>query len=191
MQDIIIRDVRLLGWKPAGKEVLEVNFDTPIEWPINWAADKSDTYKGDVRIRIMAHGFETYVRTEGSDANGMCTEKNIYSQGGAGIQFCKENITISTISRFAKWKGKVKAIELLSCGAAYITPGKEGKQGDGNYFCYRFAQITGASVRASTATQRYSYGTKDTGIEFGRWEGMVYTYDSTGAVVKVEKEPET
>jgi hypothetical protein len=167
MQDIIIRDVRLLGWKPAGKEVLEVNFDTPIEWPINWAADKADTYKGDVRIR-----------TEGSDANGMCTEKNIYSQGGAGIQFCKENITLSTISKFSKWKGKVKTIELLSCGAAYITPGKEGKDGDGNYFCYRFAQITGAAVRASTATQRYSYGTKETGIQFGRWEGMVYTYDS-------------
>ncbi|MCZ2151807.1 MAG: nucleotidyl transferase AbiEii/AbiGii toxin family protein [Bryobacterales bacterium] len=43
MQDIIIRDVRLPGWKPAGTEVLEGNFDTPIEWPIHWTADKAES----------------------------------------------------------------------------------------------------------------------------------------------------
>ena len=59
MHELIIRDVRLEGSKPDGDEVLEVNYDTPISWPILWTLNKSKEYGGDVYLRIMAHGFRT------------------------------------------------------------------------------------------------------------------------------------
>lgn len=185
MQELIIRDVRLQGGKPRGTEVLEVDEDTPIDWPVLWAKTKSDKYGGDVYLRIAAHGYETTVMNHVPLATGLQTrvESVSYSQGGAGIQFCKENITLGTLSRFTPVRGLLKGIDLLACGAAYITPGFEGKEGDGNLLCCRLAQITQTFVRASTATQLY-YGLP--AIDFGEWEGTVLTYNPSGAVVKVE-----
>jgi len=51
--------------------------------------------------------------------------------------------------------------------------------------CYKLAQITGAKVRASTATQIYDLKTMD----FGSWEGTVLTYGPTGSLVRVEHAP--
>jgi len=110
-------------------------------------------------------------------------ESTSFSQGGSGVQFCKENITLGTVARFAPLRGLLKGIDLLACGAAYITPGFEGREGDGNLLCCRLAQTTQTFVRASTATQLY-YGLP--AIDFGEWEGTVLTYASSGAVVKVE-----
>ena len=93
---------------------------------------------------------------------------------------------MATIGKFAPLQGKLKRIDILGCGAAYITPGREGHDGDGNLLCYRLAQITQAYVRASTATQEYS---NDGPIDFGKWEGTVLTYGPSGEVVKVEHAP--
>jgi hypothetical protein len=191
MQELIIRDVRLKGGKPKGTEVLEVDEDTPISWPILWTKTKSDFYDGAVYLRIAAHGFETLEKIV-DPVEWAMRERNsrnaddcqmIFSQGGSGIQFCKENITLSTLSKFSPLKGLLRGIDLLACGAAYITPGFEDKDGDGNLLCYRLAQITQTWVRASTATQLY-YGLPQ--INFGEWEGTVLTYAPSGAVVKVE-----
>jgi hypothetical protein len=183
MQDLIIRDVRLEGSRPPGKEVLEVDANTPLDWPVLWTSSKSSLYRGDVCLKIMAHGFET--RTgflAGSRGNTLA----VYSQGGAGVQFCKEGITLGTLGKFSVLRGKVKKIEIYGCGAAYITPGCEGREGDGNVLCSRLAQTTQSYVRASTATQEYS----PDGCDFGSWEGTVLTYAPTGAVVKVEQSPD-
>jgi hypothetical protein len=185
MQELIIRDVRLQGGKPRGTEVLEVDENTPLDWPVLWTKGKSDAYGGDAYLRIAAHGYETAVMDHLPLATGFQkrVESVSYSQGGSGIQFCKENITLSTLSRFSLLRGLLKGIDLLACGAAYITPGFEGKEGDGNLLCSRLAQIANTFVRASTATQLY-YGLPT--INFGEWEGTVLTYGPTGAVVKVE-----
>ena len=183
MQDLIIRDVRLEGPRPAGNEVLEVAEDTPLDWPIRWLVTKSAAYGGNVRLKIMAHGAGFY---SAATVGNYGFQHPQYSQGGAGIQFCKEGIRLSTLSKFWPLRGKLKQIEILGCGAAYITPGYEGKEGDGNLLCFRLAQITQASVRASTATQYYS-GLGP--IDFGKWEGTVLTYGPMGAVVKVENAP--
>lgn len=184
MQELIIRDVRLAGPGPQGNEVLEVDENTPLDWPITWTALKSKEYGGDVSLKIMAHGYET--RT-GFLAGSRNEPLAVYSQGGSGIQFCREGISLGTIRKFEALRGKVKKIEILGCGAAYITPGWEGREGDGNLLCYRLAQYTQAYVRASTATQTYS---NDGPIDFGRWEGTVLTYGPSGAVVNVESAPE-
>jgi hypothetical protein len=172
----VIRDVRLAGEKPKGDKVLEVDQNTPLNWPVLWLSDISKDNGGDVYLKIMAHGIETKT-----------------SQGGYGIWFCKEGINLTTLEQLKPLFGKVKKIDLLACGAAYITPGCEGKEGDGNLLCYRLAQVTGAYVRASTATQLYTvsgdWAWSHDPLDFGPWEGTVLTYGPTGGVVKVEHAP--
>ncbi len=51
--------------------------------------------------------------------------------------------------------------------------------------CSRLAKVTGAPVRASTATQYYNAKTMD----FGAWEGTVLTYGPKGDVINVETNP--
>jgi hypothetical protein len=189
MQDLIVRDVRLLGGKPAGREVLEVDDKTPIDWPIAWARQRADAYGGDACLKVLAHGFEQRLPVVATKTyrSGIVTQAPIFSQGGAGIQFCRENIRLDTLGRFALLRGKLKGIDLMGCGAAYITPGFEGTDGDGNLLCHRLAQVTGTYVRASTATQFYNTtGPLWAPIDFGVWEGTVITYAPNGSVYKVE-----
>jgi hypothetical protein len=183
MQDLIIRDVRLEGARPAGNEVLEVDANTPLDWPISWLLSKSTAYGGDVRARIMAHGIGFY---SAATVGNYGVSHPQYSQGGAGIQFCKQGIRLATLDKFVPLRGKLPRIDILGCGAAYITPGLENREGDGNLLCYRLAQIIQATVRASTATQVYD---PDGAINFGKWEGTVLTYAPSGAVIKVESAP--
>lgn len=175
---LTIRDVRLKGYAPRAMHLLEVNFDTPLSWPILWVTQKARELKGSIRVRLMAHGIVTPL------ANGK------YSQGGYGMEFCKEGINLDTLSQFSAWAGLIRQIDLFSCGVAYITPGFEGKKGDGNFLCSRLAQTTKAAVRASTATQTYflwQYNSNH--LDFGQWEGTVLTYNPDGSVKKVEHAP--
>jgi hypothetical protein len=205
MQELIIWDIRLSGKRPRGEEVAEVNQSIPLDYAIAWTAMKSGQYGGDVNLKILAHGFETGTGflagsrggwevsqpRLGADGRPVATPTSsgllgVYSQGGNGIQCCQEGILLSTISKFGVLRGKLKKIEILGCGAAYITPGCEGREGDGNLLCYRLAQIAQTSVRASSATQLYD---PDGPIDFGAWEGTVLTYGPSGAVIKVEQAP--
>jgi len=188
---VIIRDVRLHGWKPDGEHVLEVGEDTPLSWPIQWVVDASKALNSKLVVQIMAHGAGVKIgeRDTWSWKEMSIGKEPVFSQGGGGVQFCDKWITLATVKEFAAWKGKVSQIDLLSCGAAYITGGFEGKTGDGNLLCYTFAQHTGARVRASTATQMYypEGDESELALEFGEWEGMVYTYGSSGELLRVDK----
>lgn len=197
-KSLVVRDVRLHGYRPKGDHVLEVNFDTPLSWPIDWAQKKAKEYKGDVHLKIMAHGtgMEIECKAEEEDRKARACrieerhKKCKFSQGGGGILFCREWIRPGTLHMFKPLRDKLKGIDLLACGTAYITPGYNGKRGDGNYLCYRMAQITKTYVRASSATQYYFPKGNDDAIDFGRWEGTVLTYGPKGNVVKVQTSPE-
>lgn len=103
-QDLIIRDVRLEGSRPVGLEVLEVDANTPIDWPISWTLQKAKFYNSTfVRLRILAHGFEPQT-DPGTKILGH-TFGDKYSQGGGGIQFCKEGINLTTINKFLPLNG--------------------------------------------------------------------------------------
>jgi hypothetical protein len=54
---VVVRDMRLKGWKPKGSAVLEVNHDTPLTWPIKWAAEKAAESKRPSYLRLMSHGY--------------------------------------------------------------------------------------------------------------------------------------
>jgi hypothetical protein len=187
MQDLIIRDVRLLGPRPAGNEVLEVDEWTPITWPIAWVLARSANYGGDVRVRIMGHGAGPvlYV-SQVPDVMAGKNEEAVVSPGGSGMSFCAECLSLKTVDEFSRWRGKVKNIDLIGCGVAYITPGYEGKIGDGNFLCMKLAQATQAYVKAATFAQPYDF--KNMSFLRG-WVGTVLTYAPSGAVVKVENSP--
>jgi hypothetical protein len=182
MPEMIIRDVRVEGPRPKGNLVLEVAGNTPLSWPLLWVASEAGN-EGNSLLKIIAHGLGIYVA---SLAGNYGARVPVVSQGGSGLKFCREGITLATLPQFSAWRGKLRQIEILGCGAAYITPGYEGKEGDGNLLCSRLAQITQANVRASTATQMYNLATMD----MGSWEGTVLTYGPLGDVIRVEQAPE-
>lgn len=161
--NVIIRDVRLHGWKPQGDEVLEVNFDTPISWPLRWASNL--TLKDKPILKLMSHGYP------------------------GGMRFCREDITRDTMHLFEKLRSKFHRIELHACGTAKMAQG-HGKPGDGNFLCYRLAQITQSYLRASRHTQLYGMGTgPKNGVDFGKWQGTVVTWAPSGAIVKIRHYP--
>lgn len=191
MQDLIVWDNRLKGPKPAGRDVLEVDANTTLSSALAWVIDKSAIYKGDVRVRLLGHGAEPVLyERQVPDVWFPYFVKNtapVVAQGGLGMWFCQENLSLDTVRHFGVWRGKVKKIDLLGCGVAYITPGLEGEIGDGNLLCMKLAQVTQAYVRASTTEQLYNFRGP---IDFGPWEGTVLTYEPSGAVVKVEYAPQ-
>lgn len=177
MQNLCVWDNRLTsspGVRPPYKELIEVGEKSPLADVIDWVVFKSWQYSGDVRVIIMAHGIES------ATVRGVYTQ----AQGGFGVSLCKETLTLDTVERFAPWKKiarppattGVKQIDIRGCGAAYIVPGRDGQIGDGNYLCYKLAQITGSYVRASTAPQPYDF----TRMVFLPWVGLVQTYGPTG-----------
>ncbi|MFJ1610035.1 peptidoglycan-binding protein [Streptomyces sp. NPDC088253] len=160
---LVYRDVRLIGNRPAGDTVIEVDVNTPLQWFLDSSADTVAHTADRVRLKLMAHGAPAFV------------------------QFCKENLFTANLPLLAVLKDKFAAgVDLYSCSAAFIGPGSS----DGNVFCYSMAKILNTYVRASTAKQLYSPGAAGSGLDFGRWEGTVLTYDPTGRVVNVENSPQ-
>jgi hypothetical protein len=171
---LLVHDTRLAITlpNPTYNLVYEVGENVPLSQLVTWLSTQASANKSSfVRWRLWAHGYEP-----------------VGSQGGAGIQVCTEGLTIHTFDQLSAINGLVDWIDIQGCGAAYITPGSDGKDGDGNYFCYRLAQITGASVRASTSTMHVWEPVGDSGVVGMHipWEGVVLTYGPTGAVVKSE-----
>lgn len=187
-QQLIIRDVRLEGAKPKGNEVLEVDEDTPIKWPVAWLMERAKVHHSSyVWVRILAHGSGSPYLPLATGFSSRRESTDAFSQGGAGLQFCKEGLNVETIGAFKQLNGWLDWFDIYSCGTAFITPGHEGRSGDGNILCSRLAQYMQVPVRASTATQYYDAATMD----FGEWEGTVLTYGPKGNVIKVENSPKS
>jgi hypothetical protein len=134
MQALILWDARLLPKgdrdrtdPPVGNEVKRVDEFTDLASATFWIGWKADQYAKNVSLTIMAHGNDTL------------QDKQIWSPGGSGLQFCRQGITLASRHMFDPIKGKIKKIELRACAAAYITAGFEGREGDGNFLCYQLA----------------------------------------------------
>jgi hypothetical protein len=185
MHTFIVRDMRLAGWKPQG-DVLEVDANTPLQWVIDNIKKRGAEKSGDVKVIFMAHGLPGYVQC----ANGIPGHR----EAGNGI-------TINDVPTFAAIAGSVKRIEFYSCltariGAAPEAPGMSGA--DGNAFCFTMAQATKAEVKASIHLQYYNKGTvgqwifkrpSGKGINFGEWNGKVFTWGAAGNIINTEQFP--
>ncbi len=192
LHELIVWDKRLNGFSPTG-DVYEVDENKDIQDVFRKINEVSEEHKGNICLKIMAHGYESYYsKVIMGDGPRVCGSQIVteHSQGGFGIQFCKEYILHKNINLWKQVARKMKKIIIYSCGAAYITPGSNGGDGDGNVLCYRLAQNTGAYVRASTASQMYWAWPN---INFSDWEGVVLDYGPAGNVVDVfpKEEPKS
>jgi hypothetical protein len=182
MPDFIIRDVRLQGWRPGG-DVIEVNFDTPLQWIVDSINRRASE---DLRVIIMCHGLPGYLQC----ANGVVGHPKV----GNGI-------TIDDLPTFEKIAGSLWRLEFYSCLVARIgtCPECGDHEGyDGNAFCFKMAKAIQAEVKASIHLQYYYDGTKGIwwfrrpngeGINFGEWNGRVFTWNRKGEIIQTQDYP--
>jgi hypothetical protein len=181
---LIIRDVRLDGWKPTG-DVIEVDANTPLRYVMDVIRARGERYSGNVRAIFMAHGLPGFVQC----AQGSFT----HPQVGNGI-------TVADLNQFDLIAGFVKQITFYSCLVARIgsCPEIGGMAGyDGNQLCFMLAQRIRAKVRASIHLQYYQYGNgkwsarypDNTGITFGSWNGTVFTWGPAGNIIQTQQFP--
>lgn len=189
-------DVRLFGWRPPGA-VLEVNGDTPLSWVIDTVAARGRAAGGNLTWKIMAHGLPGFVQF----ARGVLqhptiaaaivdpAKKNLYIGPGKG------GISVGDVHQFARLRGLVKRIEFHSCLVARMGPCPEASGHtcyDGNSFCFQMAQASGAEIVASIHLQYYRLGSSPThGMDFGNWNGRVFTWGPAGNVISMHNYPYT
>lgn len=135
-----------------------------------------------VVLTIMCHGKAQNLMVKSGGAI-------IETVGGAGLDIGTPGLTENNIALVSQWRGLFTQIILLACAVAY----KESKDSpfktnfSGDRFCGQLAIQSGAEVIASPTFQKYdvvpatlwSILTKEVGeVDFGPWEGLVFSYDS-------------
>jgi hypothetical protein len=190
----VVHDVRLFGWKPQG-DVLEVNGDTPLQWVIDQAVLRGEKCGGNLILKLMSHGLPGFVQC----ARGLFQHPTLPAKitdptkGGMYIGPGKSGISVADLGKLGRLQGKVQRIEFHSCLVARIGPCHEANGHtcyDGNAFCYKLAQAAKAEVRASIHLQWYWRGTgPHNGINFGEWNGRVFTWGPKGNIINTEQVP--
>jgi hypothetical protein len=163
MHTVIIHDARLAGLpdEDAGR-VVRVGRRAPLARMITQVRNIARGRGGDVKLRVYAHGFVS----------------GTTDRGGYGLQVCQEGITLNTVGRLAAWRDLISGgIDLYCCRAADVDPAAQaGLSGDGVALCRRLAQVTQAFVRAAVEEQWYHRNPFTHTIDFGGWEGRVFTF---------------
>ncbi|MEZ5426207.1 MAG: hypothetical protein R2747_08085 [Pyrinomonadaceae bacterium] len=125
-------------------------------------------------------------------APGGCLSTLIFNSHGQpgqiNIGYC---ISLSKVGLFniLRDENLVERIWIVACNVARID--KAGTKSDGNYFCYRLAQESGAFVRAGNGRQ---WGFPDLPfideVPYGYiddWNGTVYSWNPRGELIGVDK----
>jgi len=141
---------------------------------------------GSNKLRILSiccHGFEAIVSDERAAMS--------YQGGGFGLELGADNLTWETVSAFSALNGKFTSngiLEVYSCAAAQDSSDGYGFTGNGRLLMRELAGHSGATVRASDATQQYTAGVVDIwvaswyeGVDFGDWEGNVWLFHPDGS----------
>jgi hypothetical protein len=191
----IVHDVRLFGWKPVG-DVLEVNGDSPLQWVIDSTIGRSKANGGNLILKIQSHGLPGFVQcSRGAFLHPtLPTTITDPTKGNLIIGPGKGGISIGDLKTFSQLKGQVKRIEFHSCLVARMGPCFEANGHacfDGNAFCFQLAQVTQAEVRASIHLQYYWGGSQASGMHFGKWNGLVFTWGPEGNIIRTESFPYT
>ena len=173
----IVHDTRLAGDAPwhLVNATCVVNEHHSIKSILNWINVKASKYGYIDDLFVMAHGRVS----------------ELSNNGGYGIALGKDEINLGNVHRWVDVKGSLGHIYLLACAAAdtdYESVGLGAATGDGLTLCSKLASSAGALVTASDAIQYYykgMWGIFGDTIDFGDWEGNVYTWDGTGSCVDV------
>jgi len=189
----IVHDVRLFGWKPLG-DVLEVNGDTPLQWMLDNVISRGKANGGNLVLKIMSHGLPGFVQCCRGGFLHPTLATNVVdpAKGNLYIGPGKGGISVADLSAFRQLQDSVKRIEFHSCLVARIGPCFEANGHacyDGNAFCFRLAQATQAEVMASIHLQFYWGGTAASGMHFGKWNGLRFTWGPAGNIIEKKSFP--
>jgi len=189
MSSMLVHDARLAGQSPTNlaDNIYEVDGSVAIQHAVDWIKSYASSQSGLDNLYIMCHGYEANWNL----ADQTCTP---FQVGGFGLALCAEGLDLSNVNLTAAWKGLITTITIFACATADTGAGNEGTIGDGKRFCGEMALHTGATVIAATQTQWYSmeksfwnWITGQAGsINFGTWEGPVYSYnpvDGSGTLI--------
>lgn len=205
--DVLFHDQRLEGLTPAstaGLLTVGVDDGTPLQTFFNRVIEISRNYGGIGNLKIMAHGLEGYDH-EGGYGILFCRENiNLETIGQAG----DEEAGIAP-SGFGLIRDMVETITLYVCASAASSRSitlTDGTTISGNGFemCRRIAVNARAAVVASSEAQAYdstptavrTFGSPNdpTGycvgtpralpLDFGEWEGRVYTFNEYGNIIQ-------
>ena len=179
MGAMLVHDMRLAGGTPSNLAAnnYEVDGAVPVQHAFDWIHSYAQTQGGLDNLYILCHGFEA----DWNLGDQTCTG---FQVGGFGLALCAEGLTLSNATIANTIKGDVKTITLFACATADTGSGNEGTAADGMRFCGELAMYTGATVIAATQTQFYMVDRtfwqwiagKQGQIEFGDWEGPVYSF---------------
>lgn len=141
---------------------------------------------GTVPESKSAYQIINWIATVAKSAPNGCLQTLILnSHGKPGRILMGHGLSLHNVEEFRELKGLVQRIWIVACRVAYIK--KAGTTSDGNYFCYRLAQETGAYVKAGTTYQRGHHDFRFIDeLPYGYiddWEGTVYTWNPKGELI--------
>jgi hypothetical protein len=143
-------------------------------------------------LYIMCHGYEANWNL----GDQTCTN---FEVGGFGLALCTEGLTLNNATIARTISGDAKTITIFACATGDTGSGNAGTAADGMRFCGEIAMYTGATVIAATQTQFYAVDqtfwqwiTGQQGqINFGNWEGPVYSFSPTdGSSTQINAAPQ-
>jgi len=195
MSSMLVHDTRLAGRVPDDKADNNYSVDATvaIEHALDWIDAYAKTQSGLDDLCIMCHGYEADWNLHDQTCTGV-------EVGGFGLQLCAEGLSLANVNLTAKLKGDVRTITIFACATAETGQGNEGTAADGMRFCGEIAMHTGATVIAATQTQFYTdtqtfwdYICNRPGpIDFGDWEGPVYSFSpDNGSVTQINAKVES
>lgn len=172
----ILKDKRLEGSLPYVAGMLissDLDASTTLQTAftrINMAAKAYGKLK---TLFIICHGYGTGIAQWADD---------FWWKGGTGLQLGKEEVNAGNVASWAAIKNSVDFIVVYACGAAYTgqsSPFSPQAKNDGQGLMKQLSAHTNAIVFAADKIQWYY----PDDLNFGKWEGNVYMFFPTGAVV--------
>ena len=177
MATMIVHDRRLQGATPLNYNYVKVvGPSVSIAELIGSVAHYGASRPLDV-LHLFCHGYEAHV-----DLGARASVPD--AVGGFGLKLCREGLNLTNATLTARWRGRVNRIVVFACAPADTGRGNEGTRGDGRRFCGELALWSGAEVIAAREAQAYDFvpahysGGRTVGstIDFGAWEGPVYSF---------------
>jgi hypothetical protein len=194
MGSMLVHDMRLSGGTPTNlaENNYEVDGSVAVQHAFDWIHSYSRTQGGLDNLYILCHGYEA----DWNLTDQTCTG---FQVGGFGLALCAEGLTLSNATIANTIKGDAKSITIFACATADTGPGNAGTVADGMRFCGELAMYTGATVIAATQTQFYAIDKtfwewisgKQGDIDFGDWEGPVYSFSpADGSSTQINAPPQ-
>ena len=169
LKRMLIHDQRLNGNPPRiAQNIYSFPGTTTTHHVASWVGRYAASQRGLDDLIIMCHG---YARMNQSTLPGLDSP-----DGATGLALGTPGLSPENTSLAQLWSGKIRRIVIFACGVAAQSHSSSNPRFDGHRFCGEIALHSGAEVIAADKLQWYNPAHHGF-IDFGRWEGRVYSFD--------------